>query len=329
MERTIRWGILGTGGIAQKFTRDLRLLPQAEVAAVGSRTQDRAEAFGRENGPIARCHGSYEALAADPGVDVIYVATPHPFHHRDTLLCLEAGKHVLCEKPFALNAREAAEMAAAARRNKRFLMEGMWTRFLPMTVAVRKMMAEKTIGELRLFEANFGFSVGDNLTGRHLNPALGGGALLDVGVYVTSYAHMLFGPPEKIAGHALIGETGVDEQAGILLGFPRGRFALLTSAVRTRIGQEAALYGAAGIIRMNPFWSGYKMTLSVTGQPDQLLEFPFQGTGMNCEAAEVMRCIADGRTESDILPLDETLRVMQTLDTLRAQWGLTYPMETL
>ena len=328
MSKPIRWGILATGGIAGTFVNGLRALPDAEVVAVGSRSRESAEAFGAKFS-IPRRHATYEALAADPEVDVVYVASLHPWHKENSILCLNHGKAVLCEKPFTVNAADAEAVIAVARRRKLFLMEAMWTRFLPMTVKVRQWIKDGVIGAPRFFQANFGFDVGEKPDGRHLKHASGGGALLDVGVYTIAYAQMVFGcAPESVSGAALIGPTGVDEQAGALLRFPGGRIAQLSFAVRTNLGQAGTIYGTLGRIRLEPtFWRGSKMVLSVAGKPDEAVDLPPPGNGYTCEAAEVMRCLREGRLESDVMPLAETVSILRTMDALRKPWGLRYPGE--
>ncbi|HNP73172.1 MAG TPA: Gfo/Idh/MocA family oxidoreductase [Kouleothrix sp.] len=323
----IRWGILGTGNIAAQFARGLAELDDATLVAVGSRTPEAAAAFGQRFG-AARAHGSYAALANDPDVDAIYVATPHPFHKDNTLLCLSAGKAVLCEKPFAINAGEAAEMIASARARGVFLMEAMWTRFLPHMVRLRELLAAGVIGEVRMLQADFGFRTGFDPRGRLFDPALGGGALLDVGIYPASLASMVFGAPERIAGMAHLGATGVDEQSAMIFGYAGGQLALLSQATRTNTPHEALLLGTAGRIRVHgSWWKAASMTLSLDGQPDERIDTPSVGNGYNYEAAEVGRCLRAGLAESATMPLDETLAIMRTLDEVRAQWGLRYPGE--
>lgn len=323
----IRWGILSTGRIAKKFTQGLSVLADAEVLAVGSRAQEKADAFGEELN-IPRRYGSYEHLAHDPDVDVIYVASPHPMHKADTLLCLQAGKAVLCEKPFTLNERDSREVIDFARQRSLFLMEAMWTRFFPLMVQVREWLQAELIGEVRMLIADFGFRAEFNPQSRLFAPELGGGALLDVGVYPVALAHMVFGTPETITGAAHIGQTGVDEQNAILLTYPGGRHALLSSAVRLTTPHEAVLVGTEGIIRIHdPWWQPTRLTMNKPGQEPQPYEFPREGNGMNYEAAHVMKCLREGRTESDIMPHSETLAIMRTMDTLRAQWGVCYPAE--
>lgn len=323
----IRWGILGTGSIAAQFARGLAELNDASLVAVGSRTADAAAAFAQTFG-VARSHASYAALANDPDVDVIYIATPHSLHKENTLLCLEAGKAVLCEKPFAINAQEAAEMIVAARSRGLFLMEAMWTRFLPHMARLRELIAAGTIGELRMLQADFGFRASFDPQSRLFDLALGGGALLDVGIYPVSLASMLFGAPTRIASMASLGATGVDEQSAMLFGYADGQLAILSQATRTSTPHEALLLGTSGRIRVHSsWWRATTMTLSVVGKPDELIEVPAPGNGYNYEAAEVGRCLRAGLTESSTMPLDETLAIMRTLDAVRAQWGLRYPGE--
>jgi len=327
MTEKIRWGILGTGSIARKFATGLSVLEDAELRAVGSRSQEKADQFASAF-DIPHRHASYASLADDPEVDVIYIATPHALHCENAWLCLEAGKAVLCEKPFAINATEAKSMIDCARDRGLFLMEAMWTRYLPLMVELRNMLSERVIGEVQILAADFGFCAGLNPEARLFNPALGGGALLDVGVYTVSLDSMIFGTPTSIASVAHLGETGVDEQAGIILGHPGGQLSILYTAVRTSTPQEATILGTEGSIRIHsPWWVPREMTLNVARSSPEVLQFPFVGNGYNYEASEVMRCLREGKLESDVIPLAETLRVMQTLDQIRAQWGLKYPME--
>jgi predicted dehydrogenase len=327
MAAKIRWGILGTGNIAKTFATGLSVLPDAELVAVGSRSTEAAAAFG-ERFDVPRRHDSYEALASDPQVDVVYVATPHSMHKQNSALCLEAGKAVLCEKPFTLNAAEAAELIGLARERGLFLMEAMWTRFLPAMSRVRQLLADRAIGEPRMLTADFGFRTRVNPQGRLFDPALGGGALLDVGIYPVSLASMVFGTPARVTSMAELGETGVDEQAAIILGYKGGQLALLSTAIRTNTPQVAYIMGTDGMLKIHrQSWRPTTLTLGAAGEEPQLIEEPYTGNGYNYEATEVMRCLREGRTESALMPLDETLAIMRTLDELRGQWGLRYPGE--
>jgi predicted dehydrogenase len=328
MKSKIRWGILGTGAIAKKFAEALLSLPDAELVAVGSRASDTAESFGKAFS-IAHQHADYDKLANNTDVDIIYIATPHPFHMENTLLCLKAGKAILCEKPFAVNAGQAKQMIDTARAEKLFLMEAMWTRFLPLIVKVRQWLEQGLLGPVRLLQADFGFKGNWDPKSRLFNPQLAGGAILDVGVYTLALASMVFTePPAKITALAHLGQTGVDEQSAMLLGYSNGQLALLSCAVRAQTPRQAAVIGTKGMLRIHsPFWCPTTATISLEGKDDQTIEMPFKGNGFEYEAKEVMQCLRAGKLQSDIMPLDETLLIMKTMDEIRAQCGLKYPME--
>lgn len=326
--KTIRWGILGAGSIARKFATGLNDLPDTELRAVGSRTLAKADAFADEFGIPVR-HDSYEALVNDADIDAIYVATPHSFHKEHSLLCMAQGKAVLCEKPFALNAQESQDMIDFARERKVFLMEAMWTKFLPHMVKLRELIAAGEIGSVRMLQADFGFRMGKVLPEHRLfDPALGGGALLDVGIYPVALAQQLFGAPTIIKSLANLGSTGVDEEASILLGHANGEQALLSTAIQVNTPHEAFVLGTEGRIRINaPWWAPSSLTLYKNGE-EQPIAVDAPLNGYNYEALEVGRCLREGKLESDLVPLAETLSVMKTLDALRAQWGLSYPNES-
>ncbi len=358
MPEKIRWGILGTGAIARSFAADLRLLPDAALVAVGSRARETAERFGAEFG-AARCYGSYAELARDPAVEVIYVATPHNLHCENTLMCLEAGKAVLCEKPFAINAAEAGRMIQCARAHGLFLMEAMWMRYLPAIVKLRDLLAAGVIGEVRFIEADFGFHADFDPERRLFNPALGGGTLLDIGIYPLSLAFMVLGAPSRIVSMAHLGQTGVDEQAALVLGYPQGQLALLSSSFNVDMPIEAVIMGTEGSIKLHKlFFRTQRLTVFRRGLSDaqvsrlphflkrlgrtsvlrplrerlrrpagQELSLPFSGNGYQYQAIEVMRCLRADERESPVMPLDETFTIMRTMDEIRAQWGLRYPGE--
>jgi len=327
MAHKTRWGIIGAGTIARKFAEGLKSVEGAELVAVGSRSQEKADKWGDEF-DVPHRHGSYEALVGDDQVDAVYVATVHTMHKPNSILALEAGKAVLCEKPFTINAAEAEQVIGLAREKGLFLMEAMWTRFLPPIVKLREMLTEGVIGEVRMVLADFGFRCGWEPQGRLLNPQLGGGGLLDIGVYTISLASMILGKPTSVTGLAHIGETGVDEQAGVVLGYEGGRLAVLAATVRTTTPHEATVIGTDGLIRLHQGWfHGSRMTLTQTGKEPRDIDVPQVGNGFNYEAEEVARCLAEGKTESEHMPLDESLAIMKTMDRLRAQWGLKYPME--
>jgi predicted dehydrogenase len=323
MNHTVGWGILGAGRIAGKFATDAKLVPDARLVAVGSRSDEKAADFAAKNG-VERAYGSYAELVADPDVDAIYVATPHPMHCEHTVLALDAGKAVLCEKPFAVTAREARLMIERARQRKLFLMEAMWTRFNPITVQVRRWLAEGRIGEPRMVTIDFGFRAAWNPESRLLNPALAGGALLDVGVYVLAYASMIFGRPAQIQAAAHIGETGVDEQTAMVLRYAGGQLASLTCAVRTSTPQGARIDGTEGVIEIPAFWH------ATTARLIRPKEDPVEAAGAHgfqYEIAEATARIAAGQLESPLMPLDETLAIAETMDEVRKQIGLRYPFE--
>lgn len=327
MSGKIRWGILGPGGIAHKFASALKAIPDTEITAVGSRDLQRADAFA-DTFDIPHRHGSYVELANNPEVDVVYVATPHPFHKACAMLCLEAGKAVLCEKPFTVDAEQAEALIACAREHKRFLMEAMWTRFIPVMVKVREWLADGAIGEPCMLTADFGNQVElstENLEGRLFAPKLAGGALLDIGVYTVSLASMVFGTPTEITSLAHIGETGVDERAAILLGYDAGQIASLSCAITTRTSQDARIFGTTGAIHIPNFSRATSATLEVLGKEPLQIEIPFTDNGFEYQVLEVINCLRAGKLESDAMPLDESLSIIKTMDVARAQWGLEYP----
>lgn len=327
MKEITRWGILGPGKIAHKFAQGVGIVDGAELTAVGSRSIDRAHAFADKYN-IPQRFGSYEELAEQGDVDVIYIATPHPAHAEDALLCLNAGKAVLCEKPLTVNATEARRVIDAARQNNLFCMEAMWSRFAPPFTKLRELIAAGTLGEVRMVHAHFCYRANWDPSWRILNPDLAGGGLLDVGVYPISLSSMLFGKPTTISGSAHIGETGVDEQAGMVLGYEGGEVAVLSCGVRTNSPKTVTVCGTEAMVTFeNAWWGDRGLTLHpADGEPEHM-PLPRVGNGYNYEIEEVARCLADGKLESDIMPLDESLAIMETMDELRRQWSLTYPCE--
>ncbi len=327
MADVIRWGIIGSGNIASQFARGLQSVPDAELLAIGSRAQASADEFGDEFN-IPRRYPTYEQLAHDPDVDAIYISTPHPFHYANAMLCIEAGKAVLCEKPFALNAREATEMIAAARAKGTFLMEAMWTRFIPAFREVKARIDDGEIGDLQRIRAAFGFRTEYDPQHRLFSPKLGGGALLDVGIYPISLASYYFGQPSRIDSAVRFAPTGVDEYAALICTYDSGYIAELATATRTEMINDAEIGGTEGVIRILPPWfvpqNGY---IVHKGDSEQHYQPEFVGNGYNYEAQEVARCLREGLLESPVITLDETLAIMQTLDNIREGWGLKYPSE--
>src|SRR5882757_3922313 len=306
----LRWGILGTGGIAHTFAEDLRLTDSGVVAAVGSRSQAGADLFGDEFGIEGR-HPSYESLVADPAVDVIYVATPHPSHRENAILALRAGKPVLVEKPFAMNAAEAAEIVAVAREEKLFAMEAMWTRFLPHIAVIREWLAEGVLGEIVTVTADHGQWFPEDPEFRLFAPELGGGALLDLGIYPVSFASMILGPPDRIAAVIDPAFTGVDAQTSMVFGYESGAQAVLTCTLRAKSPTRAAIVGADGRIEIDgPFYAPATVTLTPRDGAPTVFETEHEGSGLRHEADEVALRLAAGETESPLMPLDETVSIM-------------------
>ncbi|WP_405014543.1 Gfo/Idh/MocA family protein [Kitasatospora sp. NBC_01539] len=327
-DRPIRWGVLATGGIAASFTEDLLGVEGAEVVAVASRAEGPARAFADRFG-IPRAYGTWQELAADRDVDVVYVATPHAYHHRAATLLLEGGRSVLCEKPFTLNAGQTADLVATARTHDLFLMEAMWTYLDPTIRRITALVADGAIGEVQSVHADFGFTAAHDPTHRLWDPALGGGALLDLGVYPVSFAQLLLGEPESVHAWAKLSPEGVDANTGIVLGHANGATALLACSLTAQSGQRATVQGSAGRIEIDrDFFHPDGFVLHRDGrEPEEYRAAPRVGHGYGLEAAEVGRCLRDGLTESPLVPLDGSLAVMRTLDAVRDRIGVRYPGE--
>ena len=256
------------------------------------------------------------------------MATPHNFHYEQVKQCLDAGKHVLCEKPLTINAAQAEELIAMAEEKKLFLMEAMWTRFLPATVQVRKWLEKGRIGEVRMFLANFGFYADWEPESRKFNPDLAGGALLDLGIYPLAYAYLIFGEePVSVSSTAHIGETGVDNQSSYQFAYENGAFAQMYASNEADSPNEAVIMGTKGHIRLPLFWKADQATIILNGKKPKTYKFRYEATGLQFEASEVMDCIRKEKTQSDIMPLSETLRILRMTDRLRADWGMKYPEE--
>jgi predicted dehydrogenase len=311
----IRWGIIGTGLIASTFAADLELTGSGTAVAVGSRREGSADAFGDRFG-IPNRHVGYEALVADPEVDVVYVATPHPMHHEDALLALRAGKHVLVEKPFTMDAAEAEELVAEARARGLFLMEAMWARFVPHMVEVRRLLGEGALGDVVTVIADHGQWFAEDPAFRLFAPELGGGALLDLGIYPVSFASMVLGTPDRVVALADPAFTGVDAQTSILLGHPGGAHAVLTCTLAAKSPTRAVIVGTEARIDIEgPFYAPSAFTLIPRSGEPQRVELPSEG-GLRYEADEVARCVEAGLLESPVLPLDETVAIMRTMDAV-------------
>jgi predicted dehydrogenase len=312
----IRWGILGTGWIATRFTADLLLLPGHEVAAVGSRALRTAEAFAADFG-IARAYGTYAALAGDDTIDVVYVATPHNGHLAAARQCLEAGRAAVVEKPLTPTAAEAEALVAVARDRGLFLLEGMWTRFNPLIVKLRELVAEGAIGDVTAVYADFCWAPRYVPAIRYWSPELAGGALLDLGVYPLSFAWMLLGRPDTVQVHAMLAPTGVDANTGIVLGYDSGAIALLHCGLTAESPQRATVTGTRGRIEVPAlFFRPTTMTLHRAGAEPETFDLDLKGNGFTYEAEEVARCLRAGLLESPRLPLDESIAILRTVDTV-------------
>ncbi|MFJ2903379.1 Gfo/Idh/MocA family protein [Streptomyces sp. NPDC087212] len=329
--KNVRWGILATGGIATAFTGALVDLPDAEVVAVASRSEASARAFAERFG-IPRAYGDWNALANDAEVDVVYVATPHAAHRAAAGLCLEAGRNVLCEKAFTLNAREAEELVALARERGSFLMEAMWMYCHPLVRRLKALVDDGAIGEVRTVHADFGLAGPFPPSHRLRDPAQGGGALLDLGVYPVSFAHLLLGEPAEVSARAVLSEEGVDLQTGAVLSWASGALATVHCSITGDTPVAASVTGSAGRIDIpDGFFFPERFVLHRDGcDPEEFTADPADGPRdtLRHEATEVMRALRAGERQSPLVPLDGTLAVMRTLDTIRSQTAVRYPTES-
>jgi predicted dehydrogenase len=318
MTEALRWGILSTGRIARTFTSDLAFIDEGVAVAVGSRSPESADAFANDF-DIPRRYGSYEGLVSDPDVEAIYVGTPHPMHRDNAILALEHGKHVLVEKSFAMNAAEAREVVNLARSNGLFAMEAMWTRFLPHVVAIRDLIARGELGEIVSVEADHGQWFAPDPTSRLFAPELGGGALLDLGIYPVSFASMILGAPKRIMAIVDPAFTGVDAQTSMLFGYESGAHAILTCTSRARSATRAFITGEKARIEVDgSFYSSTGFNLIGRRGTSQRFDFPREGRGLHHEAQEVARCVRAGLLESPFMTLDETVAIMETMDSVLA-----------
>ena len=314
----LRWGVIGTGGIATVFAADLALTDSGRITAVGSHHLDTANGFADRFG-IPNRHGDYAALVADPEVDAVYVATPAPRHLQDSLLALEGGKPVLVEKPFTMDAAQARELVGAARTAGLFLMEAMWTRFLPHIVAIRELLAQGALGEIVAITADHGQFFEDH-GHRLFAPELGGGALLDLGVYPVSFASMVLGAPERVLSIVTPAFSGVDGQTSMLFGYASGAHALLTCTISAKTPTRAALVGTKARIEIDgDFYRPTSFTLVARDGGARRFEVAHTGGGLRHQADEVARCLRDGLLESPVMPLDETVSIMATMDEVRTR----------
>ena len=325
MADDFKWGIIGPGHIAASFAEGLKNAEGCSLYAAASRTPGRADDFIRKWGG-KKSYTSYEEMLNDPKVDAVYISTPNSLHLENAKAALKAGKPVLCEKPLTLNETQSRELIETARKEKVFLMEAMWTRFFPLMEKVRNLTAEGAIGDIRMVQADFGFRRPEAAPdGRVFNLKLGGGSLLDVGVYPVAFFQMLLGSPEQIQGLAHVGETGVDEEAAFVLSHSGGRLAMGSSAIMARTPHEAWILGTEGRIHIpNGWWRPASISLW-KGENEQVIDEPFKGNGYNFEAVAVMNDVREGRRENILMPHRDSLAISRTMDRLRQLWGVTYP----
>jgi len=328
--KSIRWGILGCGKIARKFAADLKWVSGAELIAVGAREQSTADAFVKDF-PAKYAHGSYEALVANPEVDVIYVATPHGLHHQHVMLCLSHKKAVLCEKAFAINFKEAKEMIDYARTQNTFIMEAFWTRFLPHYLKMKEMLSQGKVGNIKFISAEFGFIPTPPLAARIYDPVLGGGSLLDIGVYPIFLALDVLGKPDHIDAVMSPAPTGVDDQCSIRFQYKNGAIAHLFSSFAANLSTGADIAGDSGRIRFTHRFHGPTAGLeyysSTVDSREQITFEAALGYGYEYEARHVNECLRDSLIESPVLTHEKTLLMMETLDRIREKAGIKYPAD--
>jgi predicted dehydrogenase len=333
---SIGWGVLATGKITHEFVRDLALVPGARLAAVGSRRVESARAFADQYGAAA-AYGSYDELVADPAVDVVYIATPHAFHLDNARLCFEAGKHVLCEKPLALDAADAAEMVRLAGEHDRFLMEAMWTACHPVIRELRERLGSGELGTPRQLHAELGFRVDAAPDDRMLDPALGASALLDMGIYPLAFAHLMLGPAERLTATADLSDRGIDLDIAVAGRYPGGALATMTASMTSYSSRKAEIGTSTGRIDLDDFHHPAKAVFTPyaeaegswvvePGEPVEILGVePVVGQGYGNEIAEVGRCLREGLRESPLVPHEQTLTLLRQMDEIRAQVGVTFP----
>ncbi len=319
MKQTIHWGIIGTGSIAQKFAEALKYVPDARLMAIGSRNKKKAIDFANHN-KVSKAYGSYLELAEDKEIDVIYIATPHIYHFENTMLCLHNNKAVLCEKPFAMNTAEVQQMITLAHEKDLFLMEALWTRFLPSIIKTMELIDNDAIGHVVHLMSNFGFKAHFDSEGRLFNKELGGGSLLDIGIYPVFISLLLLGMPDEIASKANIGSTCIDDSISVIFKYQNGSLANLASTFLANTSIQTEIYGTKGMITINnPWFMSKSISVKMNSGEKQDFYFNFECNGYEYEAIEVTKCLLEGKTESSIMPHDLSLKLIGLLDKIREQ----------
>ena len=326
--KKIRWGILGTGTIAHKFASDLKFVENAELVAVGSRSLENAKIFAEEFN-IQLSFGSYDALAECDQIDIVYIATPNNLHHPNTLLCLKNAKAVLCEKPLALNEKQILEMIALAHQKNLFLMEALWTKFLPHYRKVIEIVKSGTLGEIKVVLANFGFQANVEPNSRLLNPALGGGSLMDIGIYNIFTTLDILGEPDEINVNINSTEQGIDEQCAVIFKYNNGAMASLFSSISANLGTEVEISGTLGRLKLiTPFYDSTSvLEYYLDGKKTVIETEKEEGLGYQYEARHATNCLLNGMTESTVVPHADSVLLMQTLDKIRSLAGIVFPDE--
>ncbi len=328
----IRWGILGCGRIARKFAADLRLVADAELTAIASRNKETLELFAKDF-PCKYLHSSYEALAANDEVDVIYIATPHSHHYEHTMLCLNHDKAVLCEKAFAINSRQANEMIKTAKERKVFLMEALWTKFLPHYKKLQELLRQKTLGDIKSVLVNFGFKTTVSHPQRLFDPLLGGGTLLDIGIYNVFITISVLGKPDSIEATMVPSQTGIDEQIAVLFKYNNGAMAQLFSSFTTNLPIQAEINGTEGCITLTTRFYEPSTTIQLSKKiPYEREVVPVEkgaGFGYHYEARHVNECLKKGLVESPVMTHADTLLLMEILDGIRNKARIEYPQDKL
>ncbi|MFD0750340.1 Gfo/Idh/MocA family protein [Mucilaginibacter calamicampi] len=323
--KIIRWGILGTGYIARRFASDLKLVEGAQLTAIGSRNLSSAQQFADEYN-VANYFGSYEELAACNDVDVVYVATPHTLHMENTLMCLNNNKAVLCEKPFAINSRDTEEMIALARQKKLFLMDALWTKFHPHYIKMLDMVKGGELGDIKLVLSNFGYVVTPEHSTRLLDPALGGGSILDIGIYNIFTTLDVLGVPDDINVKIVATDKGIDEQCSVVFSYNNGAMASLFSTFRTTLATEAEVCGTKARVKLTPdfYTASANVELYADGGKKDIPVNRESGFGYQYEARHVNECLRAGLSESPVIPHDYTIMLMGILDKIRGLAGVSY-----
>jgi len=325
-KQSFRWGLIGPGRIAHAFAEAIKVVDGAELYALASRDYHRGRAFAQQY-DTPQVYSTYEKLAQDPDVDAIYIATPHRFHHEQARLCLEAGKPVLCEKSLTVNAQETQDLISLAKEKNLFLMEALWTRYLPIYQQVRQWLDAGAIGEVKHLNSSFGFRINRDLDDRLLNPDLAGGALLDVGIYPIAMSQWVCGDPVSFSAHGYLGETGVDEYVAVNLQYANSCVSQFITNFVTTTRNDLTIYGSAGHIRVHPmFWGGTKATLVTEGQ-ELTVHKPFRASGFEYQIEEAMRCLQAGLRESPTMTHAHSLANMTLMDNIRQRIGMRYPFE--